>query len=145
MLEEGIEDIQNLATANLVDVMLNTRIPLERLVDWIDQSLLYLHLGPRQEEKSRVNREKLHRFGIRAATDLVDAFDVHSGDQDWSEEDAREHIKRLEFVLNDDEKGPSVLRTVLATLKNDPNYHHIKNWKDFPTKILSVEGSGRQY
>jgi len=45
LLEEGIEDMQNLTTVNLVDVMLNTRIPVERLVDWIDQSILFLHLG----------------------------------------------------------------------------------------------------
>jgi hypothetical protein len=44
LLEEGIEDMQNLATANLVDVMLHTRVPVGRLVDWVDQAQLYLHL-----------------------------------------------------------------------------------------------------
>jgi hypothetical protein len=34
-LEEGIEDMQNLATANLVDLMLYTRMPISRLVDWM--------------------------------------------------------------------------------------------------------------
>lgn len=33
--------MQNLATADMVDAMLNPRIPVERLVDWVDQSLLY--------------------------------------------------------------------------------------------------------
>jgi hypothetical protein len=41
-LEEGIEDMQNLATANLVDLMLHTRMPISRLVDWVDQAFLYL-------------------------------------------------------------------------------------------------------
>jgi hypothetical protein len=44
LLEEGIEDMQNLATANLVDVMLHSRVPVDRLVDWVDQCHLYLHL-----------------------------------------------------------------------------------------------------
>jgi hypothetical protein len=44
LVEEGIEDMQNLATANLVDVMLHTRVPVGRLVDWVDQAKLYLHL-----------------------------------------------------------------------------------------------------
>ncbi|MBH0777944.1 hypothetical protein [Nocardia bovistercoris] len=44
LVEEGIEDMQSLVTANLVDVMLHTRVPLARLVDWIDQATLYLHL-----------------------------------------------------------------------------------------------------
>lgn len=44
LLEEGIEDMENLATANLVDVILHTRVPVGRLVDWVDQAHLYLHL-----------------------------------------------------------------------------------------------------
>jgi hypothetical protein len=44
LLEEGIEDMQSLATANLVDVILHTRVPVGRLVDWVDQAQLYLHL-----------------------------------------------------------------------------------------------------
>jgi hypothetical protein len=44
LLEEGIEDMQSLATANFVDVMLHTRVPAGRLVDWVDQAHLYLQL-----------------------------------------------------------------------------------------------------
>jgi hypothetical protein len=43
LLEEGIEDMQSLATANFVDVILHTRVPVGRLVDWVDQAHLYLH------------------------------------------------------------------------------------------------------
>ncbi len=46
LLEEGIEDMENLVTANLVDVLLHTRVPVGRLVDWIDQAHLYLALDP---------------------------------------------------------------------------------------------------
>lgn len=44
LAEEGIEDMLNLVTANLVGLMLRTRAPIDRLVDWVDQALLYLHL-----------------------------------------------------------------------------------------------------
>ena len=44
LLEEGIEDMQSLATANFVDVILHTRVPVGRLVDWVDQAQLYLRL-----------------------------------------------------------------------------------------------------
>jgi hypothetical protein len=44
LLEEGIEDMQSLATANFIDVILHTRVPVGRLVDWVDQAQLYLHL-----------------------------------------------------------------------------------------------------
>lgn len=51
LLEEGIEDMQNLVTANLVDVLLHTRVPVGRLVDWIDQAHLYLALEPPRTKK----------------------------------------------------------------------------------------------
>ena len=38
LAEEGVEDMQNLTTMNLVDVILHTRVPPGRLVDWTDQA-----------------------------------------------------------------------------------------------------------
>ena len=38
LTEEGVEDLQNLTTMDLVDVILHTRVPSGRLVDWIDQA-----------------------------------------------------------------------------------------------------------
>jgi hypothetical protein len=46
LTEEGVEDMQNLTTMNLVDVILHTRVPAGRLVDWIDQAFLLTHLEP---------------------------------------------------------------------------------------------------
>ncbi|WP_054813937.1 hypothetical protein [Nocardia arizonensis] len=87
LIEEGIEDMQSLVTANLVDVILHTRVPLGRLVDWIDQAQLYLHLddgeSARGEESSEQpshshagtdTRVALRQLGIRTATDLLIAF-----------------------------------------------------------------------
>lgn len=92
LLEEGIEDIQNLATANLVDVMLRTRVPVDRLVDWVDQAHLLLRLpreddqrrnirrwfSRRSEDESRVTsaRARLRSLGIRTATDFIQAFET---------------------------------------------------------------------
>jgi hypothetical protein len=56
LLEEGIEDMQSLATANFVDVILHTRVPVGRLVDWVDQAHLYLHLD-RLEGTSRERKQ----------------------------------------------------------------------------------------
>lgn len=44
LAEENIDDMQNLATANFVDIILHTRVPVGRLVDWVDQAFLFLHL-----------------------------------------------------------------------------------------------------
>ena len=59
LVEEGIEDMENLATANLVDVILHTRVPVGRLVDWVDQAHLYLHLD--RIERGRAERRRARR------------------------------------------------------------------------------------
>ena len=55
LVEENIDDMQNLSTANFVDVILHTRVPVARLVDWVDQSFLFLHLD-RVERSIREQR-----------------------------------------------------------------------------------------
>src|SRR6185369_10887506 len=49
--EEDIENIPNMATADIVDLMLNTRIPSDRIIDWVDQAILYTHLGPEEKKE----------------------------------------------------------------------------------------------
>jgi hypothetical protein len=130
LLEEGIEDMQNLATADLVDAMLNTRIPIDRLVDWVDQSLLYLHVGRPRNHEDR-DRLILRRYGIRTASDLINAFDNESNSPA-----KRRYCKQLERVLNvsdagNDDGQPSVIRSILATLAREPNLQHVISWKSF--------------
>jgi hypothetical protein len=87
LVEEGVEDMQNLTTMNLVDVLLHTRAPVGRLVDWIDQAFLLIHLDcvSRDEmEKARKSqpetssgastRVALRRIGVRSATDMIKVF-----------------------------------------------------------------------
>jgi hypothetical protein len=87
LIEEGVEDMQNLVTVNLVDVILHTRAPVGRLIDWIDQAFLLVRLNParRKEIKAALRsdtsvgcgaavRVALRGIGIRTATDLVRAF-----------------------------------------------------------------------
>jgi len=124
LLEEGIEDMQNLATCNLVDVMLNTRIPVERLIDWIDQSILYLHLGMPDKDAPKSPREQLRRYGIRSATDLEDAFCTARGGNG----DEADRIAKLDQLLNRPDE-PSVLRTILATLRREPNLAYVRAWR----------------
>jgi hypothetical protein len=111
LLEEGIEDMQSLATANFVDVILHTRVPVGRLVDWVDQAHLYLRMDRMERgwferavhgnkdgngtthtlskgsvtDKSRAGtrtRTALRQLGIRKATDLLKAFPPSQMDPD---------------------------------------------------------------
>jgi hypothetical protein len=42
--EEGVDNIENLAHHNMIHLLVQTRIPVSRLVDMFDQAILYLHL-----------------------------------------------------------------------------------------------------
>jgi hypothetical protein len=140
LLEEGVEDLQNLASANLVELMLRTRLPVERLVDWVDQAHLYLRLPP-QDGNSNA-RSTLRAYGIRTATDLIDAFQPKSGSNSddpevhriWEEAieetDVQDVLNGLrDLKLGTSIGGPSQLLTILKTLKNEPNLHLVRHWK----------------
>jgi hypothetical protein len=59
LAEENIEDMQTLTTANIVDVILHTRVPVGRLIDWIDQSYLYLHQD--RVERGQIEQQKARK------------------------------------------------------------------------------------
>ena len=97
LMEEGIENIENLAHHNLMELIVRTRIPTARLVDMFDQAILYLHLGLEDEEddwgtKKELtenpaepdNRKLLKALGFRTASDLLSSRDeitAFQGDQ----------------------------------------------------------------
>ncbi|MGV1007902.1 MAG: hypothetical protein ACOYBY_04750 [Dermatophilaceae bacterium] len=123
--EEGIEDAQELITANIVDVLLHTRVPVARLVDWLDQAHLLVQLPPPPRTPGRVwglvNRPRstasgegrspgetaakpvpvvgprvaLRRAGIRTATDLLAAFGVYRPVEGLQAQSGRPGGKRL--------------------------------------------------
>jgi hypothetical protein len=67
--EEDIENIPNMATTDLVELLINTRFPAERIIDWVDQAILYTQLGASNKEF----RCKLRLHGIRTATSFLEA------------------------------------------------------------------------
>lgn len=83
--DEGVTNIEALAHHDLIDLMLETRIPVPRLLDWLDQAILYLHLTPSTGkvdtgDPANADAKNLHslrdwlrRYGIRTATDLINA------------------------------------------------------------------------
>ncbi|HEX8535830.1 MAG TPA: hypothetical protein VF664_00100, partial [Cystobacter sp.] len=72
-LEElGVSNVQHLATYDPVLLTLRTNYPLRRIIDWIDQAILAVHL----QDKMRFARE----LGIRGATDLRNLYaDIQKG------------------------------------------------------------------
>ncbi|HEX3184025.1 MAG TPA: hypothetical protein VHQ94_04475, partial [Pyrinomonadaceae bacterium] len=83
LADEGVTNIEALAHHDLIDLMLETRIPVPRLLDWLDQAILYLHLTPStgqdptrdpssaEAKNAHSLRDCLRFYGIRTATDLM--------------------------------------------------------------------------
>jgi hypothetical protein len=134
LLEAGIENIEGLAHHRMVDLMLWTRIPTSRLVDLVDQAILYLHLrGPVDlgaaadpdadpdavEDGARVF---LCRYGIRTATDLERAV-ARAGERSGAERD--QFLALL--------PGPSPVRrlaVVLDAMEDDEWLSYVRNWRE---------------
>jgi hypothetical protein len=155
LTEEGVEDMQNLTTMNLVDVILHTRVPPGRLVDWTDQAFLLIHLDKtdrgelndlrqklRQQRQGRQDataadpepcaefgaeaRLNLRRVGIRTATDLLKAF---------SKEAEQPHGSRPERIFAPQQQikrlplPESQLRLLVSVLGSEPGLVPIWNWQ----------------
>jgi hypothetical protein len=136
LVEEGVEDMQNLTTMNLVDVILHTRAPVGRLVDWLDQAFLLIHLDRTSRddlERARksaddatagaATRLALRRIGVRSATDLLKAFGTgRPGQPSAHQPIARESM--LACGLD-----PSQIEMLLRLLDAEPGLDPVWNWK----------------
>ena len=106
LLDEGIANIEALANHDLIDLLLETRVPAARLIDWMDQAILHLHV-----RLSPDLRNALRRAGIRTASDLVTVYDRHQGallstlgrNSTWKEGQLENRLEVLVASLCDDE------------------------------------------
>jgi len=137
LAEEGVEDMQNLTTMNLVDVILHTRVPAGRLVDWADQAFLLTHLedaaggGPDADEGGNAvggeaARRRLRRVGIRTATGLLKAF------SDPPAAPAGRGAPERVFALPEGVTPPlpeGQLRLLVKVLAQEPGLNPVWNWQ----------------
>jgi hypothetical protein len=109
LASEGVTNVEALAHHDLVELMLVTRIPVPRLVDWTDQAILHLHVD-------EGDRAALRRYGIRTASDLVHAF-ASATDRD-------------EFLgILDGEAGkPKRLEVIVEAMSDEPWMDNIRYW-----------------
>jgi hypothetical protein len=132
---EGIADIPSLATADLVSMMVNTRMPVERLVDWSDQAMLVLLVEQDENDRDRDRRrgadqkakakrtqakdplKQLRSIGIRTASSLCEiALD--------SKQTGRR--AKAATILG----GEPLLNGLARQIKNEPSTRRIRQWRD---------------
>jgi hypothetical protein len=123
LLEEGIENIENLAHHNMIELIARTRIPTPRLVDMFDQAILYLHLGL-EDEENRKFLATLKSYGIRTATDLDVALGVES---------SYNSLKNITPPLPLDK-----MEVIFQAFLDDEWYDHIVQWRLSSTKRKDI-------
>ena len=126
---EGIVNVEGLAHHELIDLIIETRIPVPRLVDWVDQAILYLHLIGGSDANSRV---KLRDFGIRTATDLLLAWKKAEDRKDNS-------LQSLKQLLGGEDQL-NRLEVIRDALSDDEWMNVVSEWrKDRPPKCEVVQ------
>jgi hypothetical protein len=123
--EEGITGVQALARHDLVDLILSSRIPIPRLIDWLDQALLFQH--------AQAAFGQLRARGIRTATDFLQVFaDTHGA---------------LRALTADADAAPIDAPLLAAVLANDEWLEYVRNWRNHdvtaPPAIRRYDSQGR--
>ncbi|HZM38695.1 MAG TPA: hypothetical protein VFB94_06255 [Acidimicrobiales bacterium] len=137
---EGITDIPTLATTDLVSMMVDTRLPVERLIDWSDQAMLMMlvpepdeglddsgdgtgETAARGEAGKPASRVKaLQHVGIRTASSVLAAA--------YASKDSGLH-KQATSVLGED-----LLESLAQQIANEPSTQRICHWRETEQKDL---------
>jgi hypothetical protein len=151
LAEEGINNIEALAHADLVDLMSSTRISAAELVDWTDQAILYLRVGGDTFAKRARDRDSgaavpgvtppdvrenlchLRHFGIRTATDLIQVYKeaLRRGGTDPARR--RDEVELLRDALDlPNVSRPTELSSIQAiidTLPDEEWFVQVHNWR----------------
>jgi hypothetical protein len=156
LLEEGVTNVEGLAHDDLIDLILTTRIPVPRLIDWLDQAMLYLHVAEEAPEETERGagkdgrvlpaiergggrpastlRQRLRAHGIRTASDYIAAYS------------AAERQKRLpEFMsalagASGSVKESTRLQVIYDALQDDEWLESVRLWRENrPVGEVSVQ------
>jgi hypothetical protein len=64
--QENIENVQNLAAADIPTLVISTPFTVNQIIDWVDQAILLMYASPEQFEA-------LTKVGLRCASDVLTA------------------------------------------------------------------------
>ena len=105
--QEGIENAQNLATADIATLVSSTPFTLNQIIDWIDQAILLVISHSTQFEA-------LEKVGLRCASDVITAVE---------EEEQLDELSRVSHL----EKNG--LRMLYLALRSAPNVNIVARFR----------------
>jgi len=136
--QEGIVNVESFAHHDLINLVLETQIPVPRLVDWMDQAILYLHvIQMNTDDGNQPAREKLREYGIRTATDLLACWHA-AGDRNEME------LEQFKQLLGNSK--PYRLEVILDALSDDEWLERVKDWRhDEERKALTIDAAPKSF
>lgn len=105
--DNGIDNVQNLAAADIDHLLINSTFSAQQVIDWVDQAILYLYLDSSTMESFR-------RAGIRSASDFKDLWNSPEGDRPGQVK-AADHLQSTDIRL----------KTLYTAIQQRPNLHYV--------------------
>lgn len=110
LAEEGIDNIQNLAESDIGDLIAYTRLGVRRLLDWIDQALLYIHTGD--------DFARYQEAGMHTATEFVSVYEARL-ERKQSAQGGIQHLPPTSRMFNQ-----------WVAVKGDVNFQRLVKWQN---------------
>lgn len=129
--DEGIDNVQNLASAKIDQLLARTRFNAQQVLEWIDQAILHTYIDPADIESFR-------RTGVRKVSDFLELWapyhfapvaDAYNG----------QHFPKIEERLAEARRNralqlqstPEYLDTLYMAARTGPNIAYIETyWKN---------------
>jgi hypothetical protein len=119
--DNGIDNVANLATTEIHDLVINTNFNLQQVVDWVDQALLYLYL-----EQSAI--DNFRRTGIRTFSDFQSLWKKLYVDRGDPTGDQNAKGNRRQEIANQLLITPERLDMIYKSTKDGPNIDYVKQF-----------------
>lgn len=110
--DEGIDNVQNLASVKIDDLLLKTRFNAQQVLEWIDQAILHSYIDSGTIQSFR-------RAGVRKVSDFQDLWKEYYNKKDDNARQAR--AQQLQST-------PDHLDTLYKTTLTGPNMAYIENY-----------------
>lgn len=125
--EEDIENGFNMANADIVQLMLNSKVPSDRIIDWVDQAILLSCICRTGDENRgnplqfNVDKNRFQELGIRTAT-MLDLYKDNKGEVI---DDALARLQRRGATPEDVKQ----LIAIAGAVENYTNLGLLRSWK----------------
>jgi hypothetical protein len=159
----GIDDAQNLASVEMPMLLINTPFPVQRVVDWVDQSILMVLLN---DISALDNFRKAH---IRTMTDFRDVWEpfvkkerdlkqergnILRNDMRLDEKAVKDKVDAIEIQLTEGKEeqnqlshalnsNSSLLNALYSSTNFDMNIHYLINYRKNVELLLPSWTSAR--